>query len=60
MNYQNTDCIDFLSSLDDKSVDSILIDPPYYRVVNDDWDNQWFTIDEYYSWCRTWIEELSR
>ena len=60
MNYQNSDCISFLKSLDDKSIDSILIDPPYYRVVNDEWDNQWFTIDEYYKWCRTWISELSR
>lgn len=60
MNYQNSDCISFLKSLDDKSIDSILIDPPYYRVVNDEWDNQWFTIDEYYNWCRTWISELSR
>lgn len=60
MNYQNLDCITFLKSLEDKSIDSILIDPPYYRVVNDEWDNQWFTIDEYYDWCRSWITELSR
>lgn len=60
MNYQNSDCVSFLKTLDDKSIDSILIDPPYYRVVNDGWDNQWFTIDEYYSWCREWICELSR
>ena len=60
MNYQNTDCLSFLETLESKSIDSILIDPPYYRVVNDKWDNQWFTIEEYYKWCRLWISELSR
>ena len=49
--YKNEDCIEFLKSLDDRTVDLICTDPPYYRVVNDEWDNQWFTIDEYYSWC---------
>ena len=51
LNYQNTDCLSFLETLESKSIDSILIDPPYYRVVNDKWDNQWFTIEEYYKWC---------
>ena len=60
LNYQNTDCLSFLETLESKSIDSILIDPPYYRVVNDKWDNQWFTIEEYYKWCRLWISELSR
>ena len=45
--YKNQDCIEFLKSLDDRSVDLICTDPPYYRVVNDEWDNQWFTIDQY-------------
>ena len=58
--YKNQDCIEFLKSLDDRSIDLICTDPPYYRVVNDEWDNQWFTIDEYYSWCEQWITELGR
>jgi DNA modification methylase len=58
--YKNQDCIEFLKSLDDRSVDLICTDPPYYRVVNDEWDNQWFTIDKYYEWCEQWIVELGR
>jgi adenine-specific DNA-methyltransferase len=58
--YKNQDCIEFLKSLDDRSVDLICTDPPYYRVVNDEWDNQWFTIDQYYDWCEQWITELGR
>ena len=42
MIYKNQDCIEFLKSLDDNVVDLICTDPPYYRVVNDEWDNQWF------------------
>ena len=60
MNYKNQDCLEFLSSLDDNTVDLVCTDPPYYRVVNDKWDNQWFTIDEYYEWCEKWINELGR
>lgn len=60
MNYKNQDCIEYLKSLDDRSVDLICTDPPYYRVVNDEWDNQWFTIDKYYEWCEQWIVELGR
>jgi adenine-specific DNA-methyltransferase len=60
LNYKNQDCIEFLKSLDSRSVDLICTDPPYYRVVNDEWDNQWFTIDEYYNWCEEWIKELGR
>jgi len=60
MNYQNKDCISFLKEIDNRTIDLIAIDPPYYRVVNDKWDNQWFTIDEYYKWCEEWISELGR
>ena len=45
--YKNQDCLEFLSTLDNNVVDLICTDPPYYRVVNDKWDNQWFTVDEY-------------
>ena len=60
MTYENKDCLDFLKSLQDKSMDLIILDPPYYKVVNDEWDNQWFTIDKYLSWCQDWISEVSR
>ena len=60
MNYKNQDCIEYLKSLDDRAVDLILTDPQYFRVVKDQWDNQWFTSDEYYAWCEQWIAELGR
>ena len=52
----NKDCLEYLESLEDKSVDLFLLDPPYMGVVKDDWDNQWRSIEEYREWCDRWIE----
>ena len=37
---ENKDCLEYLQTLDDNSVDLILTDPPYFEIVNNDWDNQ--------------------
>lgn len=60
MDYRNQDCLTYLKQIDDRSIDLIVTDPPYYRVVKDRWDKQWKTIDEYYEWCSLWIQELGR
>ena len=60
IDYKNQDCLEFLSSLDDNTVDLLIEDPPYYRVVKDKWDNLWFTVEEYYEWCKQCIYELGR
>ena len=41
------DCLKFLKTMPDKSVDLFILDPPYYKVVSQEWDKQWFTIEEY-------------
>ena len=50
----------FLPKIPDRCVDLFLLDPPYMGVVNDRWDNQWRTIEDYQSWCEDWIKEVSR
>ena len=45
----NSDCIELLNQLPNKSIDCIVIDPPYMNVVNEKWDRQWKTIDDYVS-----------
>lgn len=52
----NADCLDILKKLPDKSVDCILTDPPYYKIVKNDWDNQWKDIYEF----RAWVGELGK
>ena len=39
MNIKKIDALELLQSLDDESVDSILTDPPYYKLLKIDWDN---------------------
>ena len=50
MDIRKVDALDLLQSLDDKSVDLILTDPPYYRLLNIEWDKQWKTKDDYITW----------
>lgn len=59
-NLQNTDCIEFLRTLDDESVDLICVDPPYFEIVKNSWDNQWSNEAEYLSWCNEWTKECFR
>ena len=56
----NEDILTYLKRLPDRSVDLFVLDPPYYRVVGDKWDNQWFTLEEYIEWCYSWIKEIER
>ena len=54
------DALKILQSLDDKSVDLILTDPPYYKLLNVNWDNQWKTKEDYLSWLEGIVKECQR
>ena len=56
----NEDILSYLQRLPDRSVDMFLLDPPYYKVVTDKWDNQWKSYSEYHSWCMEWFKEIER
>jgi len=60
INLQHKDCLSFLKDVPDNSVDLIVTDPPYYRIVNQQWDKQWKTEDEYLQWCKEWTIECAR
>jgi DNA modification methylase len=60
MRYENKDCLEFLKSLDDESVDLVIVDPPYFEIIKDDWDNQWNSEQEYLDWCMEWTTECFR
>ena len=60
MEYKNMDCLEYLGTLDDNSIDLIIADPPYYRVVKDEWDHQWKSQAQYDDWCNRWVTEISR
>ena len=50
MDIRKVDALELLQSLNDKSVDLILTDPPYYKLLNIAWDKQWKTKDDYLTW----------
>jgi site-specific DNA-methyltransferase (adenine-specific) len=64
---KNQDCLEGLKDIRDNTVDLIVIDPPYFRIMvrehngnMHNWDNQWDTFEDYLSWCRSWFMELKR
>jgi DNA modification methylase len=57
---QNCDVIEYLSNLNKNSIDMIILDPPYFRCVKDDWDNQWFVLQDWIDWCDRWLEQIGR
>ena len=54
------DCLEFLDCIPDNSIDMINVDPPYFQIIKNKWDNQWNSEDEYLSWCKEWTEECFR
>ena len=57
---KHQDCMEFLKTLEDESVDLVCVDPPYFEIISDDWDNQWKDESAYLEWCRAWTEECFR
>ncbi len=60
-NVYNMDCLEYLKELSktEKQIDAIILDPPYFNVVNEKWDTQWKNIDEYLSWLEEIIKYLN-
>ena len=60
MDIRKIDALELLRSLDDKSVDLILTDPPSYKLLNIDWDKQWKTKEDYLTWLEVIVKECQR
>lgn len=56
----NADCLHYLKTLDDNSVDLILTDPPYFRVKANSWDNQWPDVESFLAWLDEVLVEFWR
>ncbi len=56
----NINCLDGFKNIEDESVDLIIADPPYFKVIGEKWDYAWRTEDEYIDWCKTWFIEVNR
>ena len=54
------DVLRTLRRLPSRCVDLVILDPPYWKVVNEEWDHQWRTEADYRAWCACWIAENFR
>src|SRR3989344_821693 len=54
------DAIEELKKLPSHSVDLVIADPPYWKVINEKWDYKWRTENDYIFWCKQWIKEIAR
>lgn len=56
----NIDCLEGLKSVPDESIDLVIADPPYWKVVGEKWDYQWRTEADYVEWSILWFTEIAR
>ena len=56
----NADCFDVFSEIENNTIDLVVADPPYFKVVNQKWDYEWRTEEDYIKWCLAWMSEIHR
>ena len=56
----NEDCLTGMKKIPSESIDLIISDPPYWKVINEKWDYQWRTEHDYIEWSLQWLKEASR
>lgn len=54
------DCLEFIATLPDNSVDLIVTDPPYFKVKPQGWDHQWKGDSDYLVWLDKCLAEFWR
>lgn len=55
------DCREKLEIFDAETFQVIIADPPYFQVLlEEDWDNQWQTEEDYLNWTEDWIKKSAR
>ena len=52
MNYatKQGDALQLLSEIEPGSIDAVITDPPYYKVLKESWDKQWKGEDDFIAW----------
>ena len=54
------DCLDRLPEIESGSIDLVIGDPPYFKVINKKWDYQWRTEEDYIKWSIGWTTHIHR
>lgn len=56
----NADCLQYLATLPDNTIDLIVTDPPYFKVKPNGWDNQWNGDTDYLRWLDMCLAQFWR
>ena len=56
----NGDCLESLKNIESESIDLVIADPPYWKVIGKKWDYQWKTEEIYIEWSKKWFAEIAR
>lgn len=61
----NKDCVDFMKTLSDNSVNMVFCDSPYGQNIRNErgkikFDCEWKEEDDFLNWCRLWLTESKR
>lgn len=54
------DCIEELTKIETGSIDLVIADPPYWKVIGEKWDYQWRTEKDYIEWSLRWLRKIAR
>ena len=54
------DCLEVMRDMPADSIDIIIADPPYYKIKDDEWDNQWNSFYDYLEWLEVRAIEMKR
>lgn len=57
-NLVNEDCITFSKTIENNSIDLVIIDPPYFRVLKKEKWDKFKTFEEYVKWSEEYITAL--
>ncbi len=56
----NEDCILGLRKIPSESIDLVIADPPYFKVIGESWDYKHSTLKEYLDWSVKYLNEVYR
>jgi len=54
------DCLEVMAGMEAESVDAIVTDPPYFKVKNESWDQQWENPTMFLEWVGRLCEQFER
>lgn len=60
INLVNDDALVYIKTLPDDCIDLIVTDPPYFRVKDCLWDNQWDSVSDYLIWMDEILSQFWR